>query len=428
MSANSDETSEVRHFIQQADQAFERSEYSIAAQDYELALLLLEGSGPEFDERSRHCLKNLSDAYARLNRLGTSYLDSAFHRMAEELHTSRNRLTENEARLRGLIENMPVGLLTLDSLARIESMNVAAVRLLGKQQEHFIGKPLSECNIPLVDDTNGPLEFETIDFRGIRRVLECTRNEFCGITGSISLIVLHDLTARSELEKLRESFYDMVSHDLRTPLTAIQLFFNLLTDGSYGRLNEIGMESLARANKNVERLIRLIDDFLDFEKMRTGQICLDQKSLSVQEFVNAACDLMLGIAAKRNIKIERLVEDFNVWGDKDRLVQVMVNLLANAVKFSEPGQSVRVESELVSSAIEVRVIDNGKGVPLEYQEQIFERFKQSPPGDAKIDKGFGLGLSICKLVIEQHGGSIGVRSEPPSGSTFWFRLKRQDCQ
>lgn len=234
--------------------------------------------------------------------------------------------------------------------------------------------------------------------------------------------VFHDMAdALAEAARLKQEFVAMVSHDLRTPLTSIQGFLTLLEDGAYGDLPTKAHERTHLANRSINRLISLINDLLDMEKMEAGKLEMNIDVTPVQPIVERSIDSVQNFAEQHQVKLESERTEFDVVADPDRIVQVLVNLLSNAIKFSPKGAPVRITTEQSDKIVEVRVIDQGPGIPAKYIDTIFERFRQLPEGAQK--KGStGLGLAICKAIIEQHGGTIGVDTEEGKGSTFWFKL------
>jgi signal transduction histidine kinase len=213
-----------------------------------------------------------------------------------------------------------------------------------------------------------------------------------------------------------------VSHELRTPLTSIRGSLSLLASGMLGELPGEAREAVEIADRNALRLIGLINDILDLERSESGKLEMQMGEVSLQDVLQRSVDAVRGVAEKHGVSLEIRGAAARAWGDADRLVQVVVNLLGNAVKFSSSGQSVTLEAERKPPFVEVRVIDRGRGVPRQMQDAVFERFKQVEASDARDKGGTGLGLAICKTIVERHGGTIGLSSEEGRGSTFFFRI------
>lgn len=235
--------------------------------------------------------------------------------------------------------------------------------------------------------------------------------------------VFHNMAAAvRESEQRKQEFVSIVSHDLKTPLTSLQMFLSMLGEGFYGELNEKGKQNVEACERSTDRLLNLIRDLLDIERLSAGKMDLEIKPVSISDVINRSVEAVEHFAQEQGVKLAVPENDAQALGDSDRLVQVLVNLLSNSIKFSPPGGQVEVTVKQSDGFVEVRVIDQGRGVPEHMREAIFERFKQVDIKDAKEKKGTGLGLPICKAIVEQHNGSIGVESEDGKGSTFWFRL------
>ena len=225
-----------------------------------------------------------------------------------------------------------------------------------------------------------------------------------------------------EVERLKQGFLSTVSHELRTPLTSIRGSLGLLASGAVGGLSAEVIEVVAIAERNAVRLIALINDILDLERIETGKIELQFGQVSVESILRRAIDSLATFGQEHGVTVHAPEVSLMIWADADRIVQVLVNLLSNAVKFSPPSGVVTVDVQSAEGCVEFRVTDRGRGVPSAYLRTIFERFRQVETSDAREKGGTGLGLAICKSIIEQHGGTIGVESEEGVGSTFWFRV------
>ena len=225
-----------------------------------------------------------------------------------------------------------------------------------------------------------------------------------------------------EVEQLKKGFLSTVSHELRTPLTSIRGSLGLLASGAVGALSDEVVEVVAIAERNAVRLMALINDILDLERLETGKIELQFAQVAVESILRRAMESLATFGQSTASPSRRPRSSSMIWADADRIVQVLVNLLSNAVKFSPPGGVVTIGVGLRESWVEFRVTDRGRGVPAAHRRAIFERFRQVETSDAREKGGTGLGLAICKSIVEQHGGTIGVESEEGAGSTFWFRV------
>lgn len=213
----------------------------------------------------------------------------------------------------------------------------------------------------------------------------------------------------------------MVSHDLRTPLTSVQGSLTLLSAGVYGGLSDRAMKEVTIAENNTSRLINLINDLLDVERMEAGRLEMTIRQTFVSQILEQTSASLESFAKQNNIELDLPETGLSLNADGERLVQVLINLVSNAIKFSPPNSTVTVTVEKLSDCVEFRVIDQGRGIPPEFIDSVFERFQQVKKSDAGR-KGTGLGLAICKAIIDGHGGTIGVTSRVGKGSTFWFRI------
>lgn len=223
------------------------------------------------------------------------------------------------------------------------------------------------------------------------------------------------------LSAQKDTFIAMVSHELRTPLTSIRGSLGILEGGAVKDIPDKAMDLLTLANRNVSKLMGLIDDLLDFQKSVYGNLTFDFETLDVETVVRETCENMAGLAHQKNVKI-RIENDAwtTIVGDSARLSQVLVNLLSNAIKFSPENDEVIVAVRLQDAVLHIDVTDNGAGVPEGFHDQIFEFFSQAP-GENK-SKGSGLGLTISKVIVEAHRGKIRLDSDTSSGTTFQIEL------
>jgi signal transduction histidine kinase len=168
--------------------------------------------------------------------------------------------------------------------------------------------------------------------------------------------------------------------------------------------------------------MKLVNELLLIEKLESGVMAVEQTVTDFSTVLGSALEAVRELAESRQVKVLNQTSNAEIYVDPDRLTQVLINLLSNAIKYSEPGQSVSIQETNTEEWFEIRVSDEGRGIPATAKEKIFQRFQQVELGDSKRKGGTGLGLAICKAIIEQHNGSIGVDSELGRGSTFWFRI------
>ncbi|MCA9802888.1 MAG: HAMP domain-containing histidine kinase [Cyanobacteria bacterium HKST-UBA02] len=226
-----------------------------------------------------------------------------------------------------------------------------------------------------------------------------------------------------ELDRLKKEFMAMVSHDLRSPLSSIHAIATMLDSGKYGEISETGKRRLAQMNISIERVMSLTKNLLDIEMIESGSLILDPVELPVSKLLESCLASTEAYAIQQAVELAvEAPEGITATVDEERIVQVLVNLTGNAIKFSPRNSRVVIAAAHNVDFIEFSVTDSGRGIPEKKRSEIFERFKQVDKTDSTVRKGTGLGLAICKEIVEKHGGEIGVRSEEGMGSTFFFTV------
>jgi PAS domain S-box-containing protein len=236
------------------------------------------------------------------------------------------------------------------------------------------------------------------------------------------VVSMDDVTERFALDQLKSQFVSMVSHELRTPLTAIRGALRLITSGALGELPPKASEMVEMADSNTERLVRLVNDILDLQRMESGADELHVQPCTDEDLFEQVSGLMGPLAREAGVTLAVRPAGVSLVADRDRLIQTLSNLVSNAVKFSEDGDRVILAARLDGDRVHFNVSDNGRGIPSDKLESIFGRFQQVEASDSRAKGGTGLGLAICKEIVERHGGSIRVESELGSGSTFAFTI------
>ena len=347
----------------------------------------------------------------------------------------------SERRIRQIIENMLVGLITITKEGIIESINPASERMFGYRAEELIGHHMMTIfhdsklfSVENESDRNNFMEnlinssynrigeLDALKKIGEHFPIEISLSDLETVDGPRLLANILDVSERREVERLKKEFVSTVSHELRTPLTSIRGSLTLLSVGAMGVLPEQVKKVVGIAERNTIRLITLINDILDIEKLESGKLDMVFDTLPIGTVLERSSESVKAFAEQNGIKLELIPSPTQVYADGDRLVQVLVNLVSNAVKFSPKGETVTVSVEEIPNWIEVKVTDRGRGIPAKFKGLLFQRFQQVEASDSKKKGGTGLGLAICKGIIEAHGGSIGVESEEGKGSCFWFRI------
>ena len=237
-----------------------------------------------------------------------------------------------------------------------------------------------------------------------------------------AVVVFRDVTQRREVDRMKNEFLSVVSHELRTPLTSIRGSLGLLAGGALGELSPRAAAMVDRALGSSERLTRMINDILDLERIESGKQPLHRETQDAAALVRIAVQEMSGLASSTGIDLHAGVSSGRIRAERDRIVQTLTNLIGNAVKFSETGAVVEVDSYALDGEVVFRVRDHGRGIPAERLDRIFERFEQVDSSDSRQKGGTGLGLAISRSIVESHGGRIWAESEVGVGTTVSFSL------
>lgn len=238
------------------------------------------------------------------------------------------------------------------------------------------------------------------------------------------LSIVRDITERRRNERLKNEFVALVSHELRTPLTSIGGALGLVMNGVTGPITPAAHDMLQVAMNNSQRLLRLINDILDVERLERGMLTFDLQPLALRPLVEQAIVANEGYASQYQVALQfhSPFEDATILANGDRIQQVMANLLSNAIKFSPTDATVQVSLTRLGQQARVAVSDSGPGISNHFQPHVFEKFAQADSSDQRQNGGAGLGLSISKAIIERCGGTIGFFSNPERGTTFYFDL------
>ncbi|MEM7649132.1 MAG: PAS domain S-box protein [Cyanobacteria bacterium P01_A01_bin.70] len=379
----------------------------------------------------------------------------------EQLQRELNERQQAEANLERLsrqneliLNSMGEGLCRLNLNAEIMFVNQAATQLLGYPVDALVGKPISlvisdepdtapAALTPVYASLEDGSIHQANNMRFLRRDGDTFPAEYMStpiwennvIAGAV--ITFKDISQRQQIERMKDEFISVVSHELRTPLTSIHGSLRMLASGMLDKQPEKQHRLIEIAAKSTERLVRLINDVLDAERIAAGKLKVEKTVCDIAALFQQAINTMQPMADKAEIWLLSSPMAVQIWADPDRILQTLTNLLSNAIKFSDAGGPVWVTAELItpdqlpdSNALPVSdipyvciaVSDKGRGIHPDQLEVIFERFQQVDSSDARIYEGTGLGLSICRSIIQQHGGHIWVESQPGQGSTFFFAL------
>jgi PAS domain S-box-containing protein len=366
---------------------------------------------------------------------------------------NRDRSAENfaEEKFRLAVEACPSGMVISDNTGAIVLVNSATENLFGYRREELIGRQL-EALIP--ERFRGEHLRQRARFavhpqarraqpnrelfglaRGGREFpVEVWLNPIRSGEQLFVLSVIIDISERKRVERLKDEFVSTVSHELRTPITSIAGSLGLIIGGAAGKLPEMALRLLTIAQTNSQRLVRLINDILDIEKIEAGQVSFRFKRVDVHALAGQAIDANRAYADGFGVRVrlEPAVQAVEVVADPDRLGQVLTNLLSNAIKFSPRDAEVTVATELKGDMVRISVRDRGAGIPAEFKPRVFEKFAQADATDARQKGGTGLGLSIVKRIVERLGGKVGFDDADGGGTVFhvelppWAQIARRE--
>jgi PAS domain S-box-containing protein len=274
------------------------------------------------------------------------------------------------------------------------------------------GNPLAmpEATFWCSDGSSFPVEFSTTPML----------DEGGNLLGAV--MTFRDVTERQAIDRMKSEFVSTVSHELRTPLTSIRGALGLLSSGLLGTVADKGQRMLEIAVSNTDRLVRLINDILDLERMSSGKTELSRGHVDARAVMVQALESVLSMADQAGVKLAIEPASGDLLGDTDRIVQTLTNLLGNAIKFSPAGTTVTVSGAPNGAEFVFCVSDQGRGIPEEKRSEIFERFRQVDASDSRDKGGSGLGLAICQSIVEAHGGRIWAEANHPAGSRFQFTI------
>ncbi|HEY1984212.1 MAG TPA: PAS domain S-box protein [Terracidiphilus sp.] len=342
-----------------------------------------------------------------------------------------------------ILESVGDGIYGIDLDGRLTFINEAGARALGYHADeltgsdlhevihhsHADGTPYSRLTSPILQ---GMRRRETVRMRdevfwrrdGSKIPVEYIASPLIE-DGNISgmVVAFQDVSERRRLEKMKDEFISTVSHELRTPLTSLRASLGLISSGTLDRRPEKQRQMIEMAIGNCDRLVRLVNDILDFDRVENGRLPLNRVVVPAGDLLRRAADVAHSEASSVHVTFQVSAGTASVYADPDRALQVLNELVSNAIKFSPPNTVIRLSTQpAVEGEVCFIVQDQGRGIPTEKLEHIFKRFQQGDASDSRALGGTGLGLALCRSIIEQHGGRIWAESKPGEGSKFLFTL------
>jgi PAS domain S-box-containing protein len=385
----------------------------------------------------------LRRAYGRLTEDYTA-LNKRLEQQLVELDEAQRQVEASGRKLALFAERAPIAVLELDAAGRIQQINNAAENLFGWTSNELVEK---DASVKILIRPEYHADFDTqwqqliasraplahLKIRNPRRdglevVCDWNVTPLVNTEGGVVGVIAQgqDITRQMEAEQLKKEFTSTLSHELRTPLTSIIGSLQLINSGVLGNMDPEVAELTGVAERNGQRLLDLINDILDIEKIESGKLSLVPELVTLDELVGESLVLNKGFAERFQVRYEPrgALLPVQVKADRKRLLQVMTNLLSNAAKFSPAGEAVEVTMEDLGARVRISVHDHGPGIPENFRARIFGRFAQADSSATRQKGGTGLGLAICKRLIEMMDGRIGFTDRDGGGSVFYFELPK----
>ena len=373
-------------------------------------------------------------------QINNAELETRVAERTAELFKRQSALQEANRRWQSLLDNVHLIVVGVNPECIVEYVNPFFLESTGYTLDEVIGKNWFSHFLPKIiqEEVREVFSDSLNNFQNHHQNLILTktgeermiawnntalRNQDHQIIGAIG--IGEDITEKLKVERVKDEFISIVSHELRTPLASIRGALGLLSSGVLANKPEVAKNMLNIAAIDIERLVRLVNDILDLERLESNKVNLDRQWHDTAHLCNQAVEIMQSIATASQIQILAECKSFQIFADNDRLVQTLVNLLNNAIKFSPPQSQVEIRIESLAEEIMFHISDRGRGIPEKYLESIFGRFNQVDASDSRQMGGTGLGLAICQSIVQQHGGKIWVESKLSEGSTFSFTIPHQ---
>jgi len=383
--------------------------------------------------RLRHAYDRLTEDYTRLNK--------QLEQQIEDLLEARQEVEASGRKLALFAERAPIAVFEMDANGTVLEVNPAAEHLLGYSALELIGRNALTTLFPADEETltsawwarfierkepANRIRARCLRRDGLELQCEFTVTPLVNDAGDLLSVIAQcqDVTQQLEAERLKKEFTSTLSHELRTPLTSIIGSLQLVTSGVVGEVDAEVAELASVAERNAERLLDLINDLLDIDKIESGKFTLLPEDVHIDQLVQEALILNKSFADRFRVRLEARapLPGVQVRGDRKRLMQVMTNLLSNAAKFSPEGAAVEVSATCADGMVRVDVSDRGPGIPEDFRSRMFTRFSQADSTVTRHKGGTGLGLAISRRLVELMDGRIGFDDRPGGGTIFHFEL------
>jgi two-component system, OmpR family, sensor histidine kinase VicK len=376
----------------------------------------------------------------------------------DDRQQAETALRQSEEQLRLITNALPVLIAYIDDRQCYQFNNQAYTDWLGQSIAAMQGTHMrlvwgDDCYVRMQPHIQAALAGEIVSYEheiqlhdGSSRSISVTYIPHRDIEDRISgfFALTSDISDRKAIERMKDEFISVVSHELRTPLTSVHSALKILATGRLGTLSSDGKQLLAIADENTERLVRLVNSVLDLQRIESGAVTIDKQACNAADLMVQAVEAMQLMAQQHDITLVNRPVNVQIWADADYILQTLTNLIGNAIKFSAPGgkvwltvqpqpqlppeplpqrkRSSKSPAQSLATTVLFQVRDRGQGIPIDKLESVFERFQQVDSSDARKKGGTGLGLTICREIIDRHEGKIWVDSTLGVGSTFSFTL------
>ncbi|MGD1859522.1 MAG: ATP-binding protein [Leptolyngbyaceae cyanobacterium] len=396
----------------------------------------------------------------RLRTAELTQANRALHREIQDRQQVEAALRQSEEQLRLITNNLPVLIAYVDRQQRYRFNN--------QTYEHWFGQSPTEIYGQSINAVMGATYYRTIQtyiktaLSGNQVTYESELTLKDGRCHSVSVTYIPhveatdtavpqirgffalttDISDRKAIERMKDEFIAVVSHELRTPLTSIHGSLKLMATGRLGHLSTEGQQMLEVADENTDRLVRLVNNVLDLQRIESGEVTMEAQVCDAADLIEQGVEAMRAIAQEHNIELQTQADAISIWADPDYIVQTLTNLIGNAIKFSHPGDVIQLAvrsnfEPILPSHLSDTVLhrhravpamalfcvqDSGQGIPADKLNSVFERFQQVDSSDSRKKGGTGLGLAICRKIVEQHGGQIWAESQLGVGSCFYFTV------
>ncbi len=405
-----------------------------------LGVLLLLSTTPDYFNEDH--LRLVEAAAAQMaNAVNNAALYDLIRQQAEDLGAMLKQQQVEAAKSQAILDGVADGVLFADASGRIVLFNPAAERLLEIPRQQAIGRSIREMLglygvegrkwlEALEDWAAHPADRTPEDFvaerlqLGDRMVSVHAAPVIRGTEYLGTVSVFRDITAEVEADRAKTEFISTVSHELRTPMTSIKGYADLLMLGMAGPLSDQQKHFISIIRNNADRMVALVSDLLDISRIESGRVQLDLRAVHIHEVAEQVAHTLRGRAQSKGLalQVEVPADLPPVWGDSNRIAQILTNLISNAIQYTPPGGRITVSAHPNGDMLEISVADTGIGISKENQQKIFDRFFRADDPLVQETPGTGLGLPITASLVQMHGGQIWVESELGEGSTFTFTL------